>query len=113
MPTSDPQTVKVFDYVWKHNGPLSVGETSVRFREKPLEKDVVFTDLRNGRAFKVFAVSKGSQELGTFKHVPKDVVHTFDAKSLSEEELTQLRTRCKFDERDGWNYLIVGDTWKA
>jgi hypothetical protein len=101
------QTVKVFDYVWKHNGPLPVDATSVRFRDTPLEKDVVFGDLRNGRTFKVYGVSKGTTEPGTFKHVPKDVVHTFDAKPLSEEELTQVRMRCKFDDRDEWKYLIL------
>ncbi len=99
--------MKFFDYIWKHNGPLTVDETSVRFRERPLEKDVVFIDLRNGRAFKVFAVSKGIEEPGTFKHVPKDVVHTFDAKSLSEAELTQSRTRCKFEDGDEWKYVIL------
>lgn len=101
------QAVKVFDYVWKHNGPLPVDATSVRFRDKPLEKDALFADLRNGRTFKVSAVSKGPEEPGTFKHIPKDVVHTFDAKSLSEEELTQMRTRCKFEDGDEWNYVIV------
>jgi hypothetical protein len=100
------QTVKFFDYVWKHNGPLPVDATSVRFRDKALEKEAVFADLRNGRSFKVFAVSKGTEELGTFKHVPKDIVHTFDAKSLSEEELMQLRTRCKFEDGDEWRYVI-------
>jgi hypothetical protein len=99
--------VKVFDYIWKHDGPLSVDETSVRFRTKPLEKDVVFADLRNGRTFRVFAVSEGTKEPGTFKHVPKDIVHTFDAKPLSEEELTELRTRCKFDDGDDWKYVIL------
>ncbi len=101
------QAVKFFDYVWRHNGPLPVDATSVRFRDKPLEKDIVFVDLRNGRAFKVVAVSKGAEEPGTFKHVPKDVVHTFDAKSLSEEELTRLRTRCKFEDDDEWRYVIL------
>ena len=98
---------KCFDYIWKHNGPLPVDETSVRFRTKLLEKDVVLADLRNGRAFRVFAVSKGTKEPGTFKQVPKDIVHTFDAKPLSEEELTQLRTRCKFEDGEEWNYLIL------
>jgi len=107
LPTSDPQTVKFFDYVWRHNGPLPVDATSVRFRDKPLEKDIVFADLRNGRAFRVVAVSKGTEEPGTFKHVPKDVVHTFDAKSLSEGELTRLRTRCKFGDDDEWRYVIL------
>jgi hypothetical protein len=104
---TDTHTVKFFDYAWKHNGPLPVDETSVRFRDKPLEKDVVFADLRNGREFKVFAVSKGTEELGTFKHAPKDVVHTFDAKTLSDDELIQLRTRCKFEDGDEWKYVIV------
>ena len=102
----DTQTVKVFDYVWKHNGPLPVDATSVRFRDKSLERGVVFADLRNGRTFKVFDVSKGTEELGTFKHVPKDIVHTFDEKSISEEELTQLRVRCKFVDGDEWRYVI-------
>jgi hypothetical protein len=101
------RTVKFFDYAWEHNGPLPVDETSVCFRAVPLKKDVVFADLRNGRAFKVFAVSKGSEVPGTFRHVPKDIAHTFDTKPLPEDELTQLRTRCKFDEDDGWNYLIL------
>lgn len=102
------QRVKFFDYVWKHNGPRPVDATSLRFRGKPLEKDVLFTDLRNGRTFKVLAVSKGTQGPGTFKHVPKDSAHTFDAKSLSEEELTQLRTRCKFEDDDEeWKYVIL------
>jgi hypothetical protein len=100
------QTVKFFDYVWRHNGPLPVDATSVRFRDKPLEKDALFAGLRNGRTFKVFAVSKGTEELGSFKHVPKDIVHTFDVKSLAEEELTQLRARCKFDD-DEWKYVIL------
>lgn len=99
--------MKVFDYIWKHNGPQPVDETSVRFREKALEKDVVFADLLNGRTFRVFAVSEGTKEPGTFKHVPKDIVYTFDAKSLSEEDLTQLRTRCKFEDGDDWRYVIL------
>jgi hypothetical protein len=101
------QTVKFFDYVWRHNGPRPVDATSVRFRDKPLERDVLFADLRNGRAFKVFAVSKGAEEPDRAKHVPKDVVHTFDGKSLSEEELSKLRTRCKFENDDEWNYVIL------
>jgi hypothetical protein len=104
---SETQTTNVFDYVSKHKGPLPVDETSVRFRAKPLEKDVVFADLRNGRAFKVYAVSKGTEEPGSFKHVPEDIVHTFDAKSLSEGELTQLRTRCKFEDGDEWKYASL------
>jgi hypothetical protein len=101
------QTVKFFDYVWEHSGHLPVHETSVRFRAKALEKDDVFVDLRNGRTFKVFAVSPGANEPGTFNHVPKDIVHTFDAKSLSQEELTQLRTRYKFVDGDQWKYVIL------
>ncbi len=103
---TDSQKAKVFDYVWKHNGPLPVDATSVRFRDKPLEKDAVFADLRNGRTFKVFAVSKGTEPI-TFKHVPKDIVHTFDAKSLSEQEVAQLRIRCKFEDGDEWKYVIL------
>jgi hypothetical protein len=99
--------VKFFDYIWKHDGPLLVKERSVRFEMKPLEKDAVFADLRDGRAFRVSAVSKGTKKLGTFRQVPKDIVHTFDAKPLSDEELAQLRTRCKFDEDDEWKYLIL------
>jgi hypothetical protein len=101
------QLAKEFDYIWKHDGPLPVVETSVRFKGKPLQKDGVFADLRNGRAFRVSAVSKGTEEPGTFRHVPKDVVHTFDEKPLSEEKLTQLRMQCEFDDRDEWKYLIL------
>lgn len=106
-PETTTQTVKFFDYVWKHNGPRPVDATSVRFGDKPLEKDALFADLRNGRRFRVFAVSKGPEEPGTFKHVPKDVVHTFDAESLSEEGLAQLRKRCKFEDDDEWKYVIL------
>lgn len=105
---SDPaQAVKFFDYVWKHNGSVPVSETSVRFRDKPLKKDAVFADLRNGRTFKVVAVSEEIKEPGALKHVPTDIVHTFDAESLSEKDLTQLRTRCKFEDGDEWNYVIL------
>jgi hypothetical protein len=99
--------VKVFDYIWTHNGPLPVSEASAQFKGMPLEKDAVFADLRNGRTFWVVAVSKGTKELGSFEHVPNDTVHTFDAKPLSEKELTQLRARCKFVDDDNWHYVIL------
>ena len=87
---------------------MPVDATSVRFKDKPLEKDIVFADLRNGRAFKVVAVSEGTEEpwqpLSTF---PRMLCIRSMRKSLSEEELTQLQTRCKFEDDDEWNYVIL------
>jgi hypothetical protein len=97
---------RVNDYAWKHNGPVpSTGDTSVRFA-KPLEKGTVFADLRNGRTYTVLTISK-VKEPGYFKDVPKEMMHTLDAKPLGEEELATLRDVHKADQDPDWPYLIL------
>ena len=97
--------VKVYQYVWKHNGPMSRPDaTSVGFM-KPLEEGGMFADLRNGRIYHVLGISK-VKEPGSFNDVPKEMVQTSDAKPLSEGELLDLRKRCKFDE-DQREYVIL------
>ncbi|SRR5260370_34189531 len=97
---------KVNDYVWKHNGPLSnTDATSVRFT-KPLKEGSMFADLRNGCTYSVTAISK-VKEPGYFKDVPTEMLHTSDAKPISEEQLTALRDTHKYDEAPDWPYLIL------
>jgi len=96
----------VNDYVWKHNGtPSGTNETSVRFM-KPLKEGSMFADLRNGRTYKVGAISK-VKEPGYSKDVPKEMMHTSDAKPIPEEQLTTLRDAHKYDEDPDWPYLIL------
>jgi hypothetical protein len=95
---------KVYDYVWKHNGP-STDATSVRFT-KPLKEGSMFADLRNGRTYSVLSISEVKTP-SPFKHVPKETVYTSDAKPLAQDELATLRDVHKADEDPSWPYLIL------
>jgi hypothetical protein len=95
----------VNDYVWKHNGPrIRPDDTSVRF-SKPLRQGNVFADLRNGRTFIVTAISAVKEP--AFKDVPKEILHTSDAKPIPKEQLMTLRDEHKLDEDPDWPYLIL------
>lgn len=96
---------KLYEYVWKHNGPSTTDMASIRFT-KPLKQGIMFADLRNGRTYNVLAIST-VKEPGPFKHVPNETVHTADVKSLAEEELATLRDVHKADEDPDWPFLIL------
>jgi len=95
-----------YDYAWKHNGTHSNTDnaTSVRFT-KPLKKGSRFADLRNGRTYNVLAISEA--KVPGFKHVPKEMVQTSDAKPIPEEQLAALRNSHKYQEDLDWPYLIL------
>lgn len=102
------QMEKAYEYVWKHNGPLSTTDTSVRFT-KPLKKGAMFTDLRNGHTYNVLAISEvKAEELGSFPNlVPKEAIHTSDAKPISDEQLATLQDKHKYKQDPEWPYLIL------
>jgi hypothetical protein len=96
-----------YDYVWKHTGqPLTdINVISVHFK-KPLKEGSMFADLRNGRTYNVVAISKVNET--DFKHTPKEMIRTSDAKSIPDEQLAALRDKYKFDAADpDWPYLIL------
>lgn len=65
----------------------------------------MFADLRNGRTYNVVALSQLKES--AFKQLPKEMIHTSDAKPIPEEQLTALRDVHKYDDSPDWPYLII------
>ena len=60
--------------------------------------DSLFADLRTGETYRVLAVFKARENDRHNSMMPEDVVQTFPAKQLSEQELADLRRQCKWEE---------------
>lgn len=98
---------KEYQYNWHHIGSQKPNDQSVSF-DKALETDVIFADLRDGRTYKILTIKPGPKECGSFRHVPKEVIHTTDGAPLDGAQLAQLRKRCAFEGGDDpWPYLIL------
>ena len=100
---------KEYQYNWYHTGSQKPNVDSVSFN-KALETDVIFADLRDGRTYKVLTIRPGPKECGSFRHVPKEDIHTTDGAPLDGAQLAQLRERCAFEGGDDPRpYLILGE----
>ena len=93
------------DYVWKHYGPSTIDVTSLRF-VKALHEAGMFADLRNGHTYTVLRISQ-VKEPGELNRVPKEMLHTSDAKPIADEKLAMLRRLHKADVDPDWPYLIL------
>lgn len=80
-----------YNYTWK-NGLCLTSNQSLSF-EFPLTKDMMFVNLETGKRFKVFSVDKAKENDRHNTDMPEDVVQTFDAGVLTEQQLAELRKR--------------------
>src|ERR1700722_17034925 len=92
----------VYKYTWKHEIAFATRK-QLEFRRVPLQPGMVFVDLLNGRAYRVHSIFKAKENDRFHTAMPEDVVQTFPARPLTDEELAALRERYKFqpDELTG------------
>jgi hypothetical protein len=83
------------EYTWKH-AISGTSNRGLKF-DRPLLEGMVFADLLTGKTYRVHSLYKAKEHDRITTSMPEDVVQTFDAKSLAEKELLELRQRFKFD----------------
>ncbi len=83
-----------YQYTWK-NGVTICSKYSVGFA-RALQKDMIFVDLLTGDTYRVFSICKANGKDRDNLGMPEDVVQTFSAKPLSEEQLGALREKLGF-----------------
>ncbi len=88
----------VYKYTWKH-GISFTSNIQVEFL-RPLLQGMIFVDLSNGRTYRVHSLYKAKEMDRLHKGMPEDVVHTFPAGSLSDEELAALRKKHHFQPNE-------------
>jgi hypothetical protein len=100
----------VYRYTWKHEIAFATRK-QLEFRKSPLEPGMIFVDLLNGKTYRVHSVFKAKENDRFHSAMPEDVVQTFPARPLANEELSALRERYKFqpdqDARPGEEFAIL------
>jgi hypothetical protein len=85
----------VYKYTWKHEIAFATTK-QLEFRKAPLQPGMIFVDLLNGKAYRVHSIFKAKENDRFHSAMPEDVVQTFPARPLTDNELTALRERYKF-----------------
>jgi hypothetical protein len=87
-----------YNYTWKH-GISILSKHSLRFPQ-PLLSGMIFVDLLNGEAYRVHSLymAKDFDRAGTT--MPEEVVQTFPAGSITEDQLVGLRRKHRFEVTD-------------
>jgi hypothetical protein len=85
----------VYKYTWKHEIAFATRK-QLEFRKAPLQPGMIFVDLLSGKAYRVHSIFKAKENDRFYSAMPEDVVQTFPARPLTDEELTALRERYKF-----------------
>jgi hypothetical protein len=84
----------LYKYTWKRD--VTDGSDRGLTFTKPLPKDGIFVNLRTGEAHRVFAIFTANENDRERSDLPEDVVQTFPADPLSQEQLEILRRQCEF-----------------
>ena len=85
----------MYTYTWKHEISI-LSNRSLEFPE-PLVVGTIFVDLQNGKAYRVHHVGKAKDLDRKVSQMPDEVVQTFSAGTISEENLTALRVKHKYE----------------
>jgi hypothetical protein len=100
----------IFKYTWKHEIAFAT-RRQIEFSKVSLKPGMIFVDLLSGRAYRVHSIFKAKENDRFHPAMPENVVQTFAARPLTEEELTKLRERYKFqpdqNTRPGEEFAIL------
>jgi hypothetical protein len=88
----------VYKYTWKH-GISMLSNLSVSFRQ-PLSEGMAFVDLFTGDVYRVHSLHKAKEGDRYIEQMPEDVVHTFPMRTLSDEELSTVRRKHKYEPQE-------------
>lgn len=89
----------IFNYTWKHE--ISIFSKHGLHFTQPLTAGMIFVDLLNGKAYRVHSVYKAKEFDRAGTTMPEDVVQTFPAGSVTEDQLETLRKKHKFEVQEG------------
>ena len=81
----------LYEYTWKHN--ITITSSSQLTFSRPLAEGSQFANLRTGETYRVLAVFKARENDRHNSMMPEDVVQTWSASHLSEQELADLRRK--------------------
>lgn len=90
----------LYRYTWKHEISI-LSKRQLEFPQ-PLLSGMIFADLLNGKAYRVHSVFKAKEHDRFVEQMPDDVVQTFTAGTLSEDDLTALRKKHKYEVQEGY-----------